>query len=42
MNSQYAYTQEAFRGLLRDHGGLDIETEYSSPGARFLTEICRK
>ena len=32
MNFQYAYTPEAFRWLLHDHGGLEIETEYTSPG----------
>jgi uncharacterized SAM-dependent methyltransferase len=42
MNFQYTYSPEAFRWLLRDHGGLEIETEYTSPDARFLTAICRK
>src|SRR5664279_4152725 len=42
MNFQYAYTPEAFRWLLHDHGGLEIEKEYGSPDARFLTAICRK
>ena len=37
MNFQYAYTPEAFRWLLHDHGGLEILQEYSSPDARFLT-----
>jgi uncharacterized SAM-dependent methyltransferase len=42
MNFQYTYSPEAFRWLLREHGGLEIETEYTSPDARFLTAICRK
>jgi hypothetical protein len=42
MNFQYTYTPETFRWLLREHGGLEIETEYTSPDARFLTAICRK
>jgi uncharacterized SAM-dependent methyltransferase len=42
MNFQYVYTGEAFRWLLRDHGGLEIVKEYCSPDQRFLTAICRK
>ena len=42
MNFQYTYTTEAFRWLLQEHGGLEIETEYTSPDARFLTAICKK
>jgi uncharacterized SAM-dependent methyltransferase len=42
MNFQYTYTPEAFRWLLHEHGGLEIETEYTSPDARFLTAICTK
>jgi uncharacterized SAM-dependent methyltransferase len=42
MNFQYTYTPEAFRWLLQEHGGLEIETEYTSPDARFLTAICTK
>ena len=42
MNFQYAYTPEAFRWLLHDHGGLEILQEYGSPDARFLTAVCRK
>ena len=42
MNFQYTYSPDAFRWLLREHGGLEIETEYTSPDARFQTAICRK
>jgi uncharacterized SAM-dependent methyltransferase len=42
MNFQYTYTPEAFRWLLTEHGGLQIEREYSSPDARFLTAICKR
>ena len=42
MNFQYAYTPEAFRWLLHDHGGLEILQEYGSPDARFLTAVCCK
>ena len=42
MNFQYTYTPEAFRWLLHEHGGLEIETEYTAPDARFLTAICKK
>jgi len=42
MNFQYTYTPEAFRWLLHEHGGLEIEKEYTSPDARFLTAICKK
>ena len=42
MNFQYAYTPEAFRWLLHDHGGLEIVQEYFSPDARFFTAVCRK
>ncbi len=42
MNFQYAYTPEAFRWLVHEHGGLEIETEYTSPDGRFLTAICKK
>jgi uncharacterized SAM-dependent methyltransferase len=42
MNFQYTYTPEAFRWLLHEHGGLEIETEYISPDSRFLTAICKK
>src|SRR5215831_6452094 len=42
MNFQYTYTPEAFRWLLTEHGGLQIEREYASPDARFSTAICRK
>ncbi|MBZ5727717.1 MAG: L-histidine N(alpha)-methyltransferase [Acidobacteriia bacterium] len=42
MNFQYVYTPEAFRWLLTEHGGLEIETEYGSPDGRFLTAICKK
>jgi uncharacterized SAM-dependent methyltransferase len=42
MNFQYTYSPDAFRWLLREHGGLAIETEYTSPDERFLTAICKK
>jgi uncharacterized SAM-dependent methyltransferase len=42
MNFQYTYTPDAFRWLAREHGGLSIETEYTSPDARFLTALCKK
>lgn len=42
MNFQYTYTPDAFRWLLTEHGGLEIEREYASADARFLTAICRK
>jgi len=42
MNFQYTYTLEAFRWLLTEHGGLEIESEYSSPDNRFVTAICKK
>jgi uncharacterized SAM-dependent methyltransferase len=42
MNFQYAYTPDAFRWLVGQHGGLEILHEYSSPDARFLTVMCKK
>jgi uncharacterized SAM-dependent methyltransferase len=42
MNFQYTYTAEAFRWLLREHGGFTIEHEYLTPDARFLTAVCKK
>jgi hypothetical protein len=42
MNFQYAYTPEAFRWLLHEQGGLEIEREYFSPDARFFTAVCGK
>jgi uncharacterized SAM-dependent methyltransferase len=42
MNFQYTYSPDAFRWLLHEHGGLEIETDYTSPDARFLTAICKK
>lgn len=42
MNFQYVYTPDAFRWLLTEHGGLDIEREYFSPDGRFLTAVCKK
>lgn len=42
LNFQYTYTRESFRWLLRDHGGLEILEEYTSPDGRFLTAICKK
>ncbi len=42
LNFQYTYTEDVFRWLLRDHGGLEILREYRSPDSRFLTALCRK
>jgi len=42
LNFQYTYTPESFRWLLRDHGGLEVLEEYTSPDRRFLTAVCRK
>ncbi len=42
MNFQYVYAPEAFRWLVRDHGGLEILNEYHSPDNRFMTAICKK
>jgi uncharacterized SAM-dependent methyltransferase len=42
MNFQYTYAPDAFRWLLHEHGGLEIESEYTSPDSRFLTAICKK
>ena len=42
LNFQYIYTAEAFRWLLRDHGGLDILSEFLSPDGRFLTAVCKR
>jgi uncharacterized SAM-dependent methyltransferase len=42
LNFQYAYTPDAFRWLVKEHGGLEIEEELPSPDGRFLTAICRK
>jgi uncharacterized SAM-dependent methyltransferase len=42
MNFQYTYTPDAFRWLVSEHGGLEIEREFASSDGRFLTAICRK
>lgn len=42
LNFQYAYTLEAFRWLLQEHGGLQIIRELPSPDGRFLTAVCKK
>jgi uncharacterized SAM-dependent methyltransferase len=42
LNFQYLYTPEAFRWLLTEQGGLEIEKTYTSPDARFLTAVCKK
>src|SRR5581483_5003819 len=42
LNFQYTYTQQSFRWLLRDQGGMEIIEEYISPDGRFLTAICKK
>ena len=42
LNFQYAYTPEAFRWLLTEHGGLDLVRVHLSPDGRFLTAVCKK
>jgi hypothetical protein len=42
LNFAYSYTEDAFRWLLRDQGGLEIDQEFRSPDGRFLTAICKK
>ena len=42
LNFQYTYTPDAFRWLVREHGGLEIEEELASPDGRFLTVVCKK
>ena len=42
LNFQYAYTPEAWRWLLENHGGLAVQKEYRSPDSRFLTALCAK
>ncbi len=42
LNFQYTYTLDAFRWLLCNQGGLEIEKEFPSPDGRFLTAVCRK
>jgi len=42
MNFQYTYTPDAFRWLVAEHGGLEIESEFASPDGRFLTAICKR
>lgn len=42
MNFQYTYTPDAFHWLVAEHGGLEIEHQYSSPDGRFLTAICKR
>jgi hypothetical protein len=42
MNFQYTYTPDAFRWLVTQHGGLEIEAAYPSPDTRFLTAICKR
>jgi uncharacterized SAM-dependent methyltransferase len=42
MNFQYTYTEDAFRWLISEQGGLEITKEYCSPDSRFLTAICKK
>jgi uncharacterized SAM-dependent methyltransferase len=42
LNFLYAYDEEAFRWLLTEQGGLEIETEYRSPDGRFITAVCKK
>jgi hypothetical protein len=42
MNFQYTYTQNAFRWLVSEHGGLQIMAEHASPDGRFLTAVCMK
>lgn len=42
LNFQYTYSPEAFRWLVREHGGLDIVEEFPSADNRFLTVLCKK
>jgi len=42
MNFQYTYTPDAFRWLVTQHGGLEIEAAYPSPDSLFLTAICKR
>jgi uncharacterized SAM-dependent methyltransferase len=42
MNFQYTFTAPAFRWLLSEQGGLEIEKEYASSDGRFLTAVCRR
>jgi uncharacterized SAM-dependent methyltransferase len=42
LNFQYAYTPEAFRWLIGEHGGLEIMQELRSPDGRFLTAVCKR
>jgi uncharacterized SAM-dependent methyltransferase len=42
LNFQYAYSPDAFRWLLTEHGGLDLVRVHLSPDGRFLTAICKK
>lgn len=42
LNFQYAYTPEAWRWLLENHGGLSVHKEYRSSDSRFLTTLCAK
>ena len=42
LNFVYVYTPEAFRWLLTEQGGLEIESEYLSSDGRFVTAVCRK
>lgn len=42
LNFQYVYTPEAFRWLVRDHGGFTILEEFASSDGRFLTALCKK
>ncbi len=39
MNFQYVYTRDAFRWLLTEHGGLEIEREYCSSDGRFPDRV---
>ncbi len=42
LNFVYCYTDDAFRWLLCEHGGLDIITSRTSSDGRFFTAICKK
>jgi len=42
LNFQYAYSPDAFRWLLTEHGGLDLVRVHVSPDGRFLTAVCKK
>lgn len=42
LNFQYVYTPEAFRWMLKEHGGLTILEEFHSPEGRFMAAACSR